>query len=555
MNTKKIRIKFLANAPHSDDLTPGGSRQLLVINPAYWMMKTYHDIHGKSKPQWLIQDFIPDKNVTQTINDLLRNKVNILILPCFVWNIDLQMEIAKAFKERVPTGKVLAGGPQLQAHKDPKFFKKHPYVDFVGYGDGEKSVSNIIDYIATGERGPWVNTVENVGGYAKLWPFEVLRDEKYWSTSPYLTQKDFIREHIKSLKDKGYMNKDIMLAVEFARGCMYSCAYCDWSSNLTNKVTRRKAPYQLELDFFKELDISIRETDANFGQWKQDIEIFDYATSIYDPEKNFKFLVWNTAKLKQNADHFLIGNHETHGKQIVFTFEDTEKVCLEAMQRPSLPWEKQQEMIAKIKHRLGDERFHRATVAELMVGTPKQSIETFKENFRKILGEGIGGTILNHWALLPNSPAADPEYIKKHGIEFIEHKTFSGKDDERPTTPFSIEQLYSDAKQNPHFLSANFVYKTNDMDYTDIMTVLMVGFVLQEPLIKEKILSKSKTNIDRVIEWAFKRCAKNAKEVYSQHKDCIEKFGYIIPITDDPEGIQTSWTTGSLLKFPETVDA
>ena len=81
MNTKEIRIKFLANAPHSDDLTPGGSRQLLVINPAYWMMKTYHDIHGKSKPQWLIQDYIPDKNVTQTINDLLKNKVNILILP------------------------------------------------------------------------------------------------------------------------------------------------------------------------------------------------------------------------------------------------------------------------------------------------------------------------------------------------------------------------------------------------------------------------------------------------------------------------------------------
>ena len=212
-------------------------------------------------------------------------------------------------------------------------------------------------------------------------------------------------------------------------------------------------------------------------------------------------------------------------------------------------------MIAKIKHRLGDERFNRATVAELMVGTPKQSIETFKENFRKILGEGIGGTILNHWALLPNSPAADPEYITKHGIKFIEHKTFSGKDDERPTTPFSLEELYNDAKHNPHFLSSNFVYETNDMDYIDIMTVLMVGFVLQEPLIKEKILAKSKTNIDRVIEWAFNRCAKNAKEVYAQHKDCIEKFGYIVPITDDPEGIRNSWTTGSLLKFPELVDA
>ena len=145
MNTEVIRIKFLANAPHSEDLAPGGSRQLLVLNPAYWMCKTYHDIHGKCQPEWLVQDFVPDKNVTQTVGELLKAKVNFLMLPCFVWNIDLQMEIAKAYKERVPTGKVLCGGPQLQAHKDPKFFKKHPYVDFVVYGDGEQAVSNILD--------------------------------------------------------------------------------------------------------------------------------------------------------------------------------------------------------------------------------------------------------------------------------------------------------------------------------------------------------------------------------------------------------------------------
>ena len=84
-----------------------------------------------------------------------------------------------------------------------------------------------------------------------------------------------------------------MIAVEFARGCMYKCAYCDWSQNLTKKVLRRKAEWKLELEFFRDLDVSIRETDANFGSWAEDLAIYDYAKSHYDPNRNFKFLVWN----------------------------------------------------------------------------------------------------------------------------------------------------------------------------------------------------------------------------------------------------------------------
>ena len=66
---------------------------------------------------------------------------------------------------------------------------------------------------------------------------------------------------------------------------MYNCTYCDWSQNLTNKVTRRKAEWKLELEFFRDLDVQIRETDANFGQWKEDIEIYDYARSLYNPKR------------------------------------------------------------------------------------------------------------------------------------------------------------------------------------------------------------------------------------------------------------------------------
>jgi len=495
---KKMRIKFLANGPLTHGSFGYGDEESgksstagrVVINMSYFMMKHYHTLHGKYQPTWLIQEFLVSKTASEQVDELIKDRVDLLLLSVFVWNMELQMEIAKLYRERVPHGRVVAGGPQLTAHKDGDFFKKHPYIDFVVYGDGEQALSNIIDYLATGEREPWVNTVENIEGMARLWPFEALRDEKYWSTSPYLTQKQFIRDSIASLRTHGFGPSQIMIAIEFARGCMYKCAYCDWSQNLTKKVLRRKAEWKLELEFFRDLDVSIRETDANFGSWAEDLAIYDYAKSLYDPNRNFKFLVWNTAKLKKNAHHFMIGNAETYGKRVVFSFEDTEKGPLEAMDRPSLSWQQHQDMISKVRHRLGKERFEGLATAELMLGMPEQSIGTFKENFKKILGEGITDVILSHWAILPNSPGADPEYLKRYGVEFKEHRMFRGYG----AVPYNknhisrtIDDVYKIAQSNPVYLRQSMVLRTNTMEYVDMVTVMIVGDQIQNDVIKKKL--------------------------------------------------------------------
>jgi len=548
-----MRIKFLTNGPvqnfGSNTRALNDTEYRIVVNPAYFMMKHYHTLHGKHQPTWLIQDFIANSTAHEQVDSLVRDRVELLLLPCFVWNMDLQMEIAKLYRERVPHGHVVAGGPQLTAHKDSDFFQKYPQLDYVVYGDGEKALSDIIDYLATGDRSSWVNTIENVQGKAHVWPFQVLRDEKYWSTSPYLHQKQFIRDSLESLYAQGYTNNQIMIGVEFARGCMYKCAYCDWSQNLTKKVTRRKAEWKRELEFFRDLDISIRETDANFGSWKEDIEIYDYAKSLYNPDRNFKFLVWNTAKLKQNAHHFMIGNAETYGKPIVFSFEDTEKVVLKAMQRPSLTWKQHQEMIAKIRHRLGKERFAELTIAELMLGMPKQSLETFKENFKKIIGEGITKIMLSHWALLPNSPGADPTYLQGHGVEFKEHRLLQGRNSDNPGAPDSIDELYRTAQTIPHFVRQSMVYRTNDMEYVDIITVTIAGSLLESHIMKKAVLLGRLSNISATMDWLFEFSAKKARLIVAQHKDAIEKYGFVVPGQIHENMFISGWSENSLIKF------
>ena len=535
-----MRIKFLANGPINNIVTKPNYR--VYVNPAYFMMKHYHTLHGKHKPTWLLPEFIATSTAQEQVDLLVRNRVNLLLLACFVWNMDLQMEIAKLYRKQVPRGRVVVGGPQLTAHKDPQFFEKYPYVDYAVYGDGEKALSNIIDYLSSGSRGrpsrstrsPWVNTVENVNGKAHVWPFEVLKDEKYWSTSPFLTQKKFIRDSIEKIYKEGFTKKHVVFAIEFARGCMYKCAYCDWSQNLTKKVTRRKAEWKLELDFFCELDVQIRETDANFGQWDQDIEIYNYAKSLHKHKNNFRFFVSNTSKLKKNSHHFYIGNGKWGG-EVKFSLEDTEEVPLKAMNRPSLTWEQHQEVMATVRDKLGAQ-FNRLAVAELILGMPKQSIKTFKENFKKLITEGLR-ILPNHLVLAPNSPAGDPLYTKEHRIEWKTHYLFQGHDSKNPGAPDSIDELYKTAPTNPQFVKQSMVWKTNDMEYVDIITVLIAGALSKSTMLRKQIIEIYQTavinhdnpDMSAVVDLLFDHSAKLAKAKLAQHKEAIEKYGFVVP--------------------------
>jgi hypothetical protein len=540
---RPIRIKFLANGPIEATREEIGQPHPIAVNPAPWMMKHYHDLHGRAAVHWMTPDYIADRTPHDIVDELLSTDVDVLLLPCFVWNHDLQMSVAALYKSGNPAGRVIVGGPQLVAHKDKDFFRKFPYVDYAVYGDGERALTDILDYLVTGERGPWVNTVEKINGHAHVWPFEVLRDELYWSTSPYLSQKQYIKDSLQGIYDKGYTNRDVILAVEFARGCMYRCAYCDWSQNLTKKVTRRKADWREELDFFKDLDVAMRETDANFGQWEEDMAIYDYARQLHDPERNFRFLVWNTAKLKKNADHFMVGNVMTYDRRAKLSVEDTEEQVLKAIGRPSLPWSEHQALLARVRSRLGEERFQASTHAELMLGLPMQTLDTFKENYTKLVLEGIFMFDLNHWVYAINSPGASPAYLKQHGIEFTEHRLYNFVPDfETTDTWYQHQELdnlaggYEMANASPLFLKQQMVLRTKYMSMCELMTVKQADNLIQGEIISKQLKKTLRSggpdlrdNIHKIISQAFDKASRMTKPRHDRIQPLINKYGFVLP--------------------------
>jgi radical SAM superfamily enzyme YgiQ (UPF0313 family) len=537
-----MKIKFLANYPPSVEVDR--QRLRFSVNPSYFYLKHFYDLHGKNtNVDWQMADLFVLDDFDTIIANIEKNLPDILSLSIFIWNETLQYNIARTIKERYPNVRIIVGGPQIVAHKDKNFFSQHPYIDYVVYGDGERAFQQIIDFESdlSTDKSNWVNIVENANAYT-LYPFEQLVDELYFTTSPILNQQQFVIDHIRDLELKGIPRREMIFAVEFARGCMYNCSFCDWSQNLTKKVKRRSLNWQEEIDFWHQQDVAIRESDANFGQWDEDLEIFRYAMSLFDPGRNFRFVITNTPKLrKENTYELLKTSAEKLNNVIKISLQDINEDVLDKMERPSLSWDEHKSLVHKLQKNL-DPKFHNLMLAELMVGVAGQSYDSFTNTIKRIIMEtGIQNFFMNHWMLLPNSPGAEPFYQRLHKIKWI--KGYSVDKYHTINSVERLEDVYQEIVNGQGLLhgakEGNYVYATSTMAFDEMMAI----HILQSSLIDLSNIEELRNikNFESVFEKLKTKSLLSAKQQFEEIKPLVDKYGLIVMGTYFPEKKQISF--------------
>jgi hypothetical protein len=543
-----MRIKFLINSPiwNNNDSSSGNSAKRgkssisCFITCSSFFIKHYYDLKGQNKDiQWLTSDLVMYDTVDQQIDRIKKDNPDVLALSIYAWNESRQYEIGRRIREWKPTCLIVVGGPQLTAHKDADFFSKFPWVDYAVYGDGERAFQQIIDYHqGLIDNTEFVNIVQMVDGKYHVYPYERFVDEDFWNSSPYLSQSEFIRNHVDYLVDVAGIDKSsIMIAIEFARGCMYNCTFCDWSQNLTKKVKRRKSDWRDEIDFFYDLNIAVRETDANFGQWPEDREIYDYASSLYSPDRNFKFVAWNLAKLKKDdATHFLATNHKMYGAYMDLSFQDLDVEVLKNIDRPSLSWEQHKEMVQDLKSRF-DYDIGSYLRAQLMIGLPGQTYWQFVDTMKKIWIEAkVYNYEIFQWRVLPNSPGADIMYQKLHQIKTFKAWFLSSGSMASP----SLRDLYQDISKNQNtqlrFYENETIFSTKGMDFKDIMAIKMLESKLAQ---LQKIQHPTQiSNPDIIFKKLGDLCLIHAQKQFETMLPLYEEFGYILNGTYNPDNKQ-----------------
>ena len=553
-----MKIKFCS---HSSAVTT--QRGKVGINPAYFFIKKYYELHGKNSDViWLDPGMIILDPMDIVVKNIVQEQPDVLGLGIYIWNSEFQFQLAKEVKQQLPNTIIVLGGPSLDVHKHfennnqtTDFFKEYPYVDYVVYGDGEKPFQQIIDYHGgfIANKNNFVNIIENNQGQGKCYPYEVLDDALYLSQSPFASQENLMSRTRDYLRSRGLEYYQQMWGIEFARGCMYSCTFCDWSQNLTKKVKRRTHDWKADIDLFHRLNVPIRETDANFGQWPDDIKAFDYAISLYDPARTFSFVPINTPKLKKDVTEYLLKQSGLiYNASPKIAIQDPMEDVLLAIDRPSVSWEDISKMVLNLRDALPPSVFVR-TEMQTILGLPEQTIQSVVESLIKFYEIGVLNTTYFLWVILPNSPAADLDYQKRWGLktktvyQVIDHIAASSN---RVTkrrigsldlTELKFESLgdlyYQVSQQKPgadqlNFLKSEIVVEHKKMTTADMWAVHMIKnkwlawhkqFKIQSNVRVKKMLVKLRD--DSIEESIYQ---------YNLHKEFIDRYNFIIWAKYDP---------------------
>lgn len=418
---KKIKI-FCSNC-----LTVS-AQGVCYVTPINWILKLHHSKFALSKQDFLWTDpyFLirsEDMDLEEAYNLLVEEEIDIVVFSVYIWNKNEFFTMARYFKEKNPNLQIIAGGPELDAHRDLSFFEKYNFLDWVIFGEGEIAFSRLLDHIGEYDV-ELVNVIPKNGEPSKHEP--VNKKDDILKFSIYMEFEEEITKFFKWFKDKGVF---YALAWETTKGCPYLCSFCDWSSGLHHKVRiwgkdELIPPWKKELDFFSRIGLpAIYWTNPNVGLAHQDSEIVDYLCEMkYSNQHTPYFLGTQFSKTKKEHSYALLDKMLTakFAVGLKFDLQDLDPQVLKYIDRPEIEWDYHKTLIKQIidKHCKIQENGQRANPiwVNFIWGMPGQTLNHMRHN---MIESGDMGMFPNHhiFEMLPNSPAAEPAYMEKFRLK------------------------------------------------------------------------------------------------------------------------------------------
>lgn len=494
-----MKIKFILTCAPADKI---------YISPAYFMLRAYFDFtsSNKNKVTWAKPIYDPNVSVADIKESIINENVNILCLSIFIWNRVQLLQLAKEIKTENPNITIIAGGPDLDAHCNNNFFKEFPYIDYVVYGDGEETFCSLIDSLI--ENTPLVNMF-NLVTPNKVYPHKIFQHAEFSKISPWLMLKDEIKETVDF-----FGSNNCILFWEMARGCPYKCSFCDWNNGLHNKVKRRRSNWKEEIDFFSELGCELRVIDANWGIYKEDIEIHEYAV------KKLVFHAFNLPKLNKKVAYDLMSFSYQHfpNENYRVSLQDINDLVLDNIDRPSIPWEEHKQLLLdlRVKHPniiLG---------GEVIVGLPGQTVDSWVKTLKEIELAGINSLHENIWMLLPNSPAYKKEYQNKYEITHDElifiNKSFQSYDDVYQAVETGI----------PGWYKTRIVTGNYSADFASVLTMYALANIFRSSKSHFKTANTS-ILINKIRFNVEEKCKVLAKEILTTKIFAVNYNNKLIP--------------------------
>ena len=133
---------------------------------------------------------------------------------------------------------------------------------------------------------------------------------------------------------------------------------------------------------------------------------------------------------------------------------------------------------------------------------------------------GIRKFDINHWSWTPNSPSANPEYIKKYQLETVPVvylKLRLPLDDKIHDLDSLFEQVIKRFDYNHYFIDDQLMYRTHKMDFSDMHSCVKALRQMQEYPDKREFSETEMQGFKTVAREYGDKISKEADSMYEKH--------------------------------------
>ena len=373
------------------------------------------------KTNYELTDIFFVRDEVETFIDSIENP-SVVGFSCFVWNWELNNEIAKKVKEKYPDCVIVYGGQhQPSANRlkhETDFFEKHPYVDILVHGEGELTFENILLENLKGKDWSKVNgiTYQKEDGKFQTNQSQMRIADIDSMPSPYL---DGLMDRF---VDKWKHKYVFTATIESVRGCPYRCTYCEIGDLYFQKIKPQSyEKIEAESIWMSKNKVEyVDNADSNFGLYfDRDYKIAELLVKLKE-EYGFPVVFRNDWAKDRGVKLIPIAQKLKGGdmaKGLTMALQSFNPATLKAIMRKNIVNDDIQEFIDKCNE------INLPIYAELIMGLPEETLDSFKDGIFKLINFGLHNYVgIYPLSILPNTPFGDSDYLDKYKIKYTKTK-------------------------------------------------------------------------------------------------------------------------------------
>ncbi len=306
-----------------------------------------------------IKEYTINNNTYDIMTEIYEEFADVVAFSCYIWNIEVILDIARELKKVSPSTKILLGGPEVSY--GTKYLKENSFIDFIIQGEGEEAFKSFMKYINY--------DIKKI--YNLLYRDEdnIIQNKKCDLVD--INKISFIYENL---------NIDLsnrIIYYEASRGCPYSCQFC-LSSSIEGVRVLNIDRIKSDLRYFlnnKVPQVKFVDRTFNFNK-KNTIDIWEFIINNDNGFTNFHFEL--SADLLNDDSIELLKKARIGLFQFEIGVQSTNIETLKSTRRVN----KNEKIFKNVAKEIELKNIHQHL--DLIVGLPYEDYNIFKNSFNEV---------------------------------------------------------------------------------------------------------------------------------------------------------------------------